>query len=350
MVVAKFLLLACSALGQLPEGNGTIAGTVVNRTSGKDVPCQATVVLFVWAEGQFVPIRETQSDQRGEFRFDGLPVGDAYRFRPGANHHEIHYPGSRVVLDAANPSARVRLAVHDAVAGPNPLVLRNYEITLVPEPGALRVTESMVIDNPSNTCYVGKAAREGEEPVTLRMAIPADFERATFQEEFFGRRFSVVNDKVVTGIPWPPGRRELKFTYVLRNAHAHRIWERPLDLPCSDLRLRVRTDKPEEIACDLEAAASDRAGELIFRSEGRVLPAGHVLQVGMGHLPVPWMTYARWTAAGLLACLVAAAGAVAFRRRGRKARAERGERQEERSVGGPAFRRKKSAKAGTKRP
>ncbi len=335
MLVPQFLLLACSILGQLPEGTGTIAGTVVNRTTGKDVPCQATVVLFVWADGQFVPIRETESDARGEFRFDTLPVGDSYRYRAGANRHEIHYPGARIVLDAANSSARVRLAVHDAVAGPNPLVLRNYEITLAPEPGALRVTESMTIDNPSNTCYVGKAARQGEEPVTLALSIPADFERATFQEEFFGRRFAVAGDKVVTSIPWPPGRRDLKFTYVLRNAQAHRVWQRPLDLPCNDLRLRVRTDKPDDVACDLDAASGDRAGELLFRAEG--LPAGHVLQVGLGNLPVPWMTYARWTAAGLLVCLVAA-GAVALRRRGRKQDGPR-----------PALRRNKHAKAGCRR-
>ena len=63
----------------------------------------------------------------------------------------------------------------------------------------------MLIDNPSAACYVGQAAGEGAEPVTLRLAIPAGFERVTFTSEFFGRRFSLVGGKLVTGVSLAAG-------------------------------------------------------------------------------------------------------------------------------------------------
>jgi hypothetical protein len=318
MFVATLLLLACPALaGQLDPSGGVVCGTVVNASGGKKVPCQSTVVLRVQAEGQFVPFRETAADAQGNFRFDRLPVGDAYRYLIGANRHGIHYPGPRIHLTAGQRYATVELTVHDAVTQPDPLLIRRYEITLCPEAGALRVTEAMLVVNPSSTCYVGEAGADGAEPVTLQLAIPSDFERTTFGEEFYGRRFGVKDGKVVTSIPWPPGQRELKFTYVLRNAQRQLLWERPLDLPCSDVRVRVRTEKADEVTCDLPPEEGETSGDVVFRSSGAPLPAGHVIRVTLGHLPVPWMAYARWLAIAVLAGLVASACIVVVRRRGR---------------------------------
>lgn len=316
MAVVHLLLLAGSAwAGQLPTVEGAISGQVVNRSFEKPVPCAATVVLCVRTAGQLVPCRETTADAQGRFCFDHLPVGDRYMYVAGANREGVHYPGPRVILSTTEPRTVVELGVHDAVAQPNPLVIRHYDILICPEPGAVRVTESLLIDNPTSTCYVGEAAAAGAEPVTLKLSIPADFERATFREEFYGRRFYVTDAKVATSIPWPPGQRELRFTYVLPNAQSHRVWERSLDLPCDKVCLRVHTARPDEVACELPAGPTEAKAEVAFQSQGRTLPSGHVLRVTLGRLPVPWMVYARWLAAGSLGILVAGAGCIAVRRR-----------------------------------
>jgi hypothetical protein len=301
------LLTASTAFGQSYLPGGVISGTVVNASDDQLAPCQAEVVLRIEADGQFIPFRETQSDAQGRFRFERLPVGDGYCYLAGGNRHGMHYPGPRVQLNTAEPQATIELKVYDAAEGPSPLVLKKCEIWLKPEADALRVTERMLIDNPSNTSYVGQSAVDGDEPVTLQLAIPAGVERTTFDKEFFGRRFAVKNGKLTTGIPWPPGQRELQYTYVLRNAGGHRLWERPLDLPCADLVVRVRTDKPDEVACDLPPLAAEKDGEVAYRSDGE-LPAGHLLRIAVGRAPVPWTTYARWTAVGLLLTAVAGAG------------------------------------------
>ena len=122
-------------------------------------------------------------------------------------------------------------------------------------------------------------------------------------------------------IPWTPGERELEFTYVLRNTEDHRVWHRPLDLPCSNVCVRVRTTKPEEITCNLPRTDVRRDGnltELVFQSSGNGLPAGHVLQVELGQLPVAWMIYGRWLALAALVLLIAAASVVRIRRRSRR--------------------------------
>jgi hypothetical protein len=316
-IVRALLLLGAALPGLPPEGTGTIRGTVVNKSAATPSPCQATVVLRIQSEGQLVPFRQSESDARGRFRFDHLPVGIMYRYSIGANRDEVHYPGPRIVLTDDRPAAEVELGVRDAVARPSPLVIRRMEIAIVPEPGALRVSESMLIENPSSTCYVGEPLPGGGAPVTLTLGIPSDFERITFQEEFYGRRFAVLGDKLATSIPWPPGRRELRYTYVLRNDQTCRCWMRPLDLPCSQVRLRVRTSQPGDVRCDLPWLPAERDGEILFECDGRVLPAGHVLRVELGRLPLGWMDYARPVAVLGLIGLVAGTSCLLVARRRR---------------------------------
>ena len=67
-------------------------------------------------------------------------------------------------------------------------------------------------------------------------------------------------------------RRELKYTYVLRNAEVDRHWERPLDLPCSRVQLRVCPAKPDQVACDLPSLPAVHPGELVFESNAECRP------------------------------------------------------------------------------
>lgn len=317
MTGTHLLLVALTVLpAQSSLRHGTIGGRVVNATDETPI-AGAKVVLRIKLQNEFMPIADTVSGAEGRFLFEKLFVGGHYEYLPGANRDGIHYPGPHVRLTAARPNAQVKLEVCDSLAEPSPLVISRYEILVHPEPGAVHVTESILVSNPTTTCYVGKPADDGAEPVTLELSVPKDFERTTFHQEFFGRRFSVRNGKVVTGIPWTPGQRELKFTYVLRNEQEHCLWERPLDLPCSEVRLHVRSDRPDEVSCNLAKLPATGRGEIVFESRGQVLPKGHVLRVELGRLPVPWMAYGRWAAVAVLGTLVAGASLALLKRRRR---------------------------------
>ena len=316
MKISSIFFLAVSVLSAVPASAvaGTIEGTVVNTSTGAAVPCQVAVILQVPVKGEFIPCRDVVSGEDGRFRFDHLPVGDGLVYRAGATRHGIFYPGQRIRLTALEASARTALSVCDAAASPNPLVLKTMDIVIRPETGLLRVTESLLLENPSHTCYVGQAAQAGADPVTLELSIPPDFERTTFAQEFFGRRFAVFNKKVVTSVPWPPGERELRYTYVLRTTGQQLSWQRPLDLPCSNVTVRVEGTSPDEVRCGLLGRTAADEKSATFASAGREFPAGQVLQVEFGRLPLPWMTYGKWVAVAVMFGLIAAAGWLHFRR------------------------------------
>lgn len=302
------LLLLLVASDAADEPKGVIAGQVVNASRGDTPVPEAEVVLQVRIEGEFVPVEKTQADAEGRFRFESLPLDDDLLYLPGANRDDIHYPGQRIELTTSRSVATTTIAVRDAVSQPNPLVIRRHEIVLRGEPGVLHVVEAMLVDNPGQTTYVGSQA-EGHDPVTFELGIPDDFERLTFEEEFFGREFMAVDGRVVSGLPWTPGRRWLRYTYSIANEDAYRVWERRIDLPSDDLRIRVQHSNPDEVTCNLPQRSAESTGEVLFTANGR-LDAGQVIQIEMGRLPLVWTQYARWLALATLLGVVAAAALI----------------------------------------
>jgi hypothetical protein len=303
------------ALVQSSDDAGVIRGRVVNM-SQHEAPCAgAEVILRARIDGQFAAVAETVTDAAGNYRFEGLPVGPEYLYLPGANHAEIHYPGRRVGLTRGQPAAFVTLEVRDTVADPSPLVIRQHEIAIQTEPGAVHVVEAMLVDNPTATTYVGRARSEGLPPVTLRLNIPADFERITFEREKFGSRFQVIDGQLVTGIPWTPGAQWLRFTYTLPAAALRGTWQRALDAPCESIRVRVKHTRVEEIACDLPPVADSPSNEKTFQSGDGLLAAGHVLRVQLGNVALPWTFYARWAALFALAGLILVTAIILWRPR-----------------------------------
>lgn len=302
-ILASWMVaLSLVTLGQVPADSGVLHGRVVNG-SRKAAPCAgAEVVLRAGLEGKFVTVARTVADAAGRYEFSELPVGMEHVFLAGANHDEIHYPGRRVRLSDQEPTAEVPLTVFDSVREPSPLVVRKHEIVIDPQPGAVHVVEAMLIDNPSQTTYVGLARAEAAlAPITLRLGIPGNFEQVTFEEERLGREFNAVDGRLVTSLPWLPGPRWVRFTYSLRQEQAKLVWQRTIDAPCESVRLRVRHRQPDEVRCNLPRATESLAGEQEFAWAGGVLPAGHVIEIHVGEIPRTWATHARWGAVGLLA-------------------------------------------------
>ena len=250
------------------------------------------VALRVPLDGEFVVVAQTTTDADGRFRFSQLPLESPNLYLPGANLADIHFPGPRVTLDLDQPSASVTLVVFESTDDPSPLVVEDHKIVVQAESGVLRVRETMLIDNPSTTCFVGRPQHEGGGPVTLQLGIPADFERITFDQEGFGRQFQLINGKLVTGVPWPPGKRELGFSYVIANQQGTRVWQRRVDLPSSHVQITVHGSNPQHVACSLPAATDPMSGVIGFAAGDKPLGAGDVIQLELDRLPIPAMVSA----------------------------------------------------------
>lgn len=296
------LILLCGHANDPYGPVGKIQGIVVNGTHGNEPIGDINVVLRAGLYGVLTPVAETKTDLYGKFVFDDLPLDATMTYLPGADRHGVHYPGERVRVDKTNRIAHVKILAFDAVRTPSPLVAGRHDIDVNIRQDVMEISETLVITNPSRATYVGVDV-EDKPPVTLRLSVPPNFDRVTFGNEFFGRRFRIVDHQPVTDIPWPPGNRELKFTYRIPLEGSTGQFCRPLDVPCINIRVRVRGKNAEQLSCNLPFAQQAR-NEAVFATGDKQLRTGYIIQLQIGTLPFPWMQYARWSAVGVLCALI----------------------------------------------
>ena len=320
------LTIGITALESLPEPAGTIQGVVVNGTHGNQPLGNVDVVLRAGVDGELFPVAETKTDRYGKFVFEQVPVEPALLYLPGANRDDVHYPGQRVRLDPSDRIAEATIVVFDAVSTPCPLFAKRHDIDVTVEAQVLKITESLLISNPSRATYVGQSMGNGP-PVTFWLSIPQNFDRVTFDKEFFGRRFFVVDHRPITDIPWLPGEQELSFTYRVPLVESAGQIRRTMDVPSEDVRVHVHGADKRHVSCNLPRSdATD--GSLVFAAVGEQLAREFTIELQFASLPFPWMQYARWGSVVVFALLAGATVAISpLRRRLSKARARVGRQQ-----------------------
>ena len=78
------------------------------------------------------------------------------------------------------------------------------DIEIEAQTGVLQVTETFVVSNPTLRSYVGTEGPDDEAPVTLRLSIPPEFDKVTFDEEFYGRQFQLAEHGIERRFPGRP--------------------------------------------------------------------------------------------------------------------------------------------------
>ena len=293
MLLPLLAILLISTDESVPrEAVGTITGVVVNGSQAGEPIADAEVQLRAGANGVLEPVGTTKTDIYGKFSFQGVPLDSSIVYLPGANRDGVHYPGQRLQLTPSNRIEYVKIVAYDAVFAVSPLEAERHDIDIDIGERALEITETLTVSNRSRTTYVGQS--NGEElPVTLRLSVPKTFDRVTFHREFYGRRFRVVDQQLVTDVPWLPGERELRFTYRVPLEESGGLFRRPLDLPSANVRVRVRSKNGQQVSCNLPRM-SEAEDQAVFAAGDRQLPAGYTIELQIGSLPIPWMRHARW--------------------------------------------------------
>jgi hypothetical protein len=313
LVFLLSLTIGITTLESLPEPAGSIQGAVVNGTHGNQPLEDVEVVLRAGADGELVAVAETKTDRYGKFVFEQVPLDATLVYLPGANRDGVHYPGPRVRLDPSDRIAQVTIVVFDAVTTPCPLVAKRHDVDVTVDEQVLKITETLLISNPSRATYVGQSMGNGP-PVTFWLSIPKNFDRVTFDKEFFGRRFFVVDHRPITEMPWLPGEQELKFTYRVPLVESAGQFRRTVDVPSSDVRVRVHGAAKRHVSCNLPRSdATD--GPLVFAAAGEPLARDFAIELQIASLPFPWMQYARWGAVVALVVLAGATVAIPHLRR-----------------------------------
>lgn len=313
-IIALLGLIGATAAEPGEVRTGRITGTAVNGSHGMSPLENAEVILRAMQDGVLLPFAETRTDAEGRFAFDQLPFDDPPLFLPGVNIDGVHYPGKRLRLDEATPQVDTSVIAYESEADINPLVAKRHELIIRTLDDAIECREILQLENPTRKTFVGRKIGE-RMAVTLRLSLPAGFETVTFDKEFFGRQFQVLDGRLITDLPWMPGAHEVAFTYRLPIESQSQVIRRSLDVPTRRSVVRSDAHTDSQVQCNLPSVAGQNFGELQFEYQGDPLPAGYTLEIRLGKLSAPFMSYGRWGAVAMLAAFIA--GAAWWTRRSR---------------------------------
>jgi hypothetical protein len=243
LLVLFILGLPGVALAQVPD-DGTIDGQVVNETGGDGNVGGLEVCLFTYVDKEIQRSATTRTDDEGKFRFVNLVKEYKYLISVTYMDVDYYYP---VVFSGDESSEYMEVAVCDTTKSDDAIkVVLAHKIIDFEEESAI-VTEMFVLMNEGDHTYVGgeESIADGTQGI-LVFTLPHGATAFGAPAELAGD-FQLFNDnKVNYDVPFPPGERQIIFTY---NVPIPKTGELNLsfmaDYPTDYLDIMIKSDSVE---------------------------------------------------------------------------------------------------------
>jgi hypothetical protein len=275
-VLLVFLMfgLPLTALAQEPA-DGVINGQVVNGTEGGGSVAGIEITLITYVDEVVEETRTTETDEEGAFRFDN--VATEHEYLVSANYMEVdyYYP---VIFEPGETVAFVEVGVCDATTSDEAIRVGMSHIIVGVEEEGIQVTEVFWLVNDGDRTYVGTEGAEG----VLVFTLPEGALSFGAPPELMLDYQFITDNKVTYLVPFPPGERQLLFSYMLAKPGSTEFTiPLEVDYPTDGLELMVEGENIEVATAQLAPAEPViiGTGERFIHFRGENLPRGTVLDL-----------------------------------------------------------------------
>jgi hypothetical protein len=256
MWLAAFLVLSGTAAPAYAQdsGEGTIIGQVVNGTEGGGSVAGIEIMLLYYFNDTLVGTTAARTDDEGNFQYDGVSLENQYIVTANYMDVDYYYP---VEFESGAATARVQVNVCDATENDDLIRVGITHKIVTLEAENLQITEFLWLVNDGDMTYF---RRNG----VLVFTLPEGAFGFIAPQELMVD-FQLLGNYMVTYlVPFPPGERQLVFTYKLAKPDS-RKFEIPLaiDYPTDTVEIMVGGE-------DIEVSVSQLApAEPIVTDDGQ---------------------------------------------------------------------------------
>lgn len=255
-------------------GTGAIEGRVIHQADEAEALAGAVVTLRVFSDQSPVESIRSVTGEDGRFSFQGLDTGPDRTYVLTTKFRGVLYFGERTDFGETTHAER-DLIVYDTTTDDSSLEVLHEHMVLDFRPGALTVSQFLVIGNKGDRTIVGRKLPDGVRG-TLRLTLP---EQAFGFEELQGLR-GVHSTKVPGGIaydsPIIPGTSKVAFRYMVPY-HGATTVTRQLDYPTEAADLLVK-----EAGVDVTIDGLESKPDVAIRGERYLVFRGSNLAKGAG--------------------------------------------------------------------
>lgn len=286
-ISAALLVLALFAVPGVVGAEGTIEGTVLNRTGGEaPVKGQEVELRALREDGSTVSTSVATTDDSGKFRFAGVPATDTSTYVLSTRFQDIEYQTSLKPSEVAEAAGKADVVVYESANDVGVQVeLAHLVVEVDPATRDLTILEVAIVQNSTDRTLVPKA-RDGR---TLWFSLPKG---ALHPEVTEGLDKVADPNKDVEGLaytgPILPGKRQVVYSYMLANPGGSFDIIKQVAYPTRKVNVLIadvgQGVKGPKLSSQQPVSIKDR--NYLFLT-GESFEAGQDLEVNLSNFPPP---------------------------------------------------------------
>lgn len=277
-------------------GNGTIKGSLVNKTASGGSVANQDVMLGAYQGANDAGKKTAKTDQDGKFVFDGLATGADYTYQISVTYQGASYYSDPINFSGAVPSTpgatqptpqpttqptteqTVQLQVYDATPDQSVLKTTAHHYLLEPDKTGVTVSEIVIINNSSDKSFTGQASHAGTN-ATLRFTLPDGAQNFEPVDGLFPSGVLQVTGGFVDTMPVYPGTSQRVWRYDFPAKADSVAFTAKLDMAADKLSVLVPDDGAKVSISNLTGPTSqDIQGQKYILFSGQNVASGTELQ------------------------------------------------------------------------
>lgn len=283
------ILLTWFAQPVWADGPGTLEGKVSNGSNGR-VGVPGLEVTLRPSDGG--SDRKATSDRDGAFRFDGLASTAAVSYTVSLNYAGVDYGSPAVTFGAGESTKKIDVPVYETSEDSSAIQadIAHIILDIDPRQKTIVVTEFQGLSNAGDKTYVGKLAAGSGQRELLRFQAPDGAVHLQTSDDVSQVKLSTLptGGGFVDTTPFPPGPREVAYSYMLTYSESNLVFQRPTGYKTAQVNLLVSDVGAKVSAPGLTASQQpvDFDGGRYLVLSGKGLAPGQSLQVQLSGLPL----------------------------------------------------------------
>lgn len=280
IILAVLFILLLPGVVFAQEGGSVIEGRVVNQTEGGGSVVGLDVSLLALVDGDIMETQTGTTNEEGEFYFAGVSGEHEYLILVNFMEIDYYYP-----LDFAGDETKIsiEIPVCDTTTGSQVIRAVLYHIIVRVEDEFISLTEVFWLVNDSGRTYVGgEDTKFADIQGTLVFTLPEGVTGFQVPEETVEDYVLVDNNTVVNTLVFPPGERQVVYSYKLvKPGSGDLIIPLNIDYPSDSLDVMVQGEGIEVASAVLlpaEPVETD-TGQRFIHFRGENLNRGEIVDV-----------------------------------------------------------------------
>jgi hypothetical protein len=212
------LLIVGAVQAFAAPNDGTVTGTVLNKTSGGAAPGGVTVILVAFGRKEQAPLGQqtVQADDSGHYTFTNVDRDPNIVYLTVAKYQNVNYPSDQPFQLQDQPTAQADIAVYDSTSTDDSIQLESLNLLVMgADQGLVQCMEMGALLNNGDHTFVTADPQDQQLANAIKFALPKGALSVQMQTGFTDQDVIPALGGIQVTSPIPPGRHQFALSFQL---------------------------------------------------------------------------------------------------------------------------------------